>query len=103
VTDDKNVAPDDVLAVINYINANGSGKIPDGAMNEKPYCDVNGDDNVVADDVIAVINYINAGLAGEGESGSIRQPLVNPTPTAIDELITLLAMEQTAQPTRKRR
>jgi hypothetical protein len=70
VTDDTFVSADDVLAVINYINAKGSGLLPDNAKNEKPYVDVDGDNNVVAADCLDVINYINAGrqLGGEAEA-----------------------------------
>jgi hypothetical protein len=66
VNDDNVIAADDVLTIINYINAHGSGPIPQSAIAKKPYLDTTGgsdgfgDDYIAADDVVAVINYINA-------------------------------------------
>lgn len=93
VTDDGYVAADDVLAIVNYINANGSGQITDDAANAKRFYDVTGDDSVAADDVIAVINYINAGLRGEGEATITIERSVNAMPADVDEVMTLLAMD----------
>jgi hypothetical protein len=99
VNDDTFVSADDVLAVINYINAKGSGLLPDDAKNEKPYNDVDGDNNVVAADVIDIINYINAGrrLGGEAESEAGVASGQN------SALMTLLAADLAAQSARKRR
>lgn len=103
VTNDKAVAPDDVLAVINYINATGSGKIPDGAANTKPYCDINGNNNVAADDVLAVINYINARSGGEGEAASAPQRSASAIPAAVDQVMALWAMDGPDRGMRKKR
>jgi hypothetical protein len=50
----------DVLAVVNYINAKGSGHVAANIHAGPPYPDVDGDDEVVAQDVIDIINYINS-------------------------------------------
>ncbi|MCU0979849.1 MAG: C25 family cysteine peptidase, partial [Pirellulaceae bacterium] len=73
VNDDSNVAPLDVLYVINEINLHDSGPIvvPAG---EAPFVDVDGDDSLSPADVLLVINYINARAAepagGEGAAAS---------------------------------
>ncbi len=72
VNADGGVSPLDVLQLVNYINANGSGLLPFPALNTPPYLDVDGDGFVGPLDVITVINYINSqtsggGVGGEGE------------------------------------
>jgi hypothetical protein len=86
VNNDGHIAADDVIGIINYINAGKPTDVGSDAEVGGPYgfLDVTGDDVIAADDVITVINYINAhpgeqeaaervagtGLAGsEGESG----------------------------------
>jgi hypothetical protein len=93
----------DAVAVINYINAKGSGHISDSSAYGPPYCDVNGDDNVVAEDVLKIINYINANpiqSEGEGESSAAGQLEANGVP---NDLISLLAFDLAEQVTRRRR
>ena len=78
VTGDSHVAPNDALAIINYINAFGSGTVPgltatvEGQRVDfgKPfgYLDVNHDTYIAPNDALAVINAINSGQGGEGES-----------------------------------
>jgi GEVED domain/Dockerin type I domain/Bacterial pre-peptidase C-terminal domain len=75
VNGDGGVSPLDVLQLVNYINANGSGLLPFPAQNTPPYLDVDGNGFVDPLDVITVINYINArttggGVGGEGEGES---------------------------------
>ena len=48
-----------MLAVINYVNARGSGPV-NMAVNAPPYVDVDADDQVVANDALIIINWINA-------------------------------------------
>jgi hypothetical protein len=105
VNDDTFVSADDVLGVINYINAKGSGLLPDDAKNEKPFVDVDGDNNVVAADVIDIINYINAGrrLGGEGEADSNQSPASSGSYMAASDLMALLAADVAAEAVRKRR
>jgi hypothetical protein len=88
----------DVLAVINYINAKGSGHIPANGPYGPPYCDVTGDDEVVAEDVIKIINYINAHpSSSEGEAGA------QTADTSLEEVLMLLAQDTALQMGRLRR
>jgi len=68
------VTPNDVLQLINHINANGSGELPpwaDPSDVEHRYVDVNGDNHCTPVDVLELINHINASTgAGEGEGES---------------------------------
>lgn len=72
----------DVLSVINYINANGSGSLPATRPNNKASVDVTGDNSVAADDVIAIINWINAN-PGQSEAEDATGAAV--TDSAIDD------------------
>jgi hypothetical protein len=118
----------DVLGVINYINAQGSGPVPASAPFGPPYPDTNGDNQVAADDVIAIINYLNAGnpseaegeaaqsLSGEffsdfyftdlaeGEATSVSQavPAVSP-PSSLSDLMALLATDAATAQSKRRR
>jgi sugar lactone lactonase YvrE len=83
VTDANSVGTDgfivagDVLAIINYINAHGSGPVPANAADGPPYLDtansadgsLTGDDEIVAYDVLVIINFINSGAPGPGPAG----------------------------------
>lgn len=81
----------DALAVINYINAKGSGRIADDSPYGPPYCDVNGDNQVVPEDVLKIINYINANPSqAEGEFSA---SLTSPLNAASLDLFTLLAQD----------
>lgn len=68
VNNDGFVTPNDVLLVINSLNANG----PQTLTNEPtpPYLDVNGDGLVTANDALQVINAINSNSNSEGEGGA---------------------------------
>jgi hypothetical protein len=84
VNDDHFVVGDDVLTIINYINARGSGKIPATLPIGPPYYDVDNDTFIVAGDVINIINYINAGHGGaDGTPPEGEAPLIDPQATAI--------------------
>ena len=107
VTGSTSIQPDgfivagDVLAVINYINAKGSGHIPDNIGAGPPYADATADDEVAADDVIKIINYINANLGQpEAEATASSQPLAD---NWSSDLISLLAMDIADQSVRRRR
>jgi len=61
----------DVLQIINYINANGSGRLPPPPPTGlRSFVDVNGDRDVTPYDVLTVINHINSQSSGlpEGEA-----------------------------------
>jgi hypothetical protein len=90
---DGKVVAEDVIKIINYINAKGSGDVPQSFSGAVPYLDTDADDVVAASDALKVINYINAHpdgpqtqMNGEGES----------------DVMALLAMDVAAQPKRKR-
>jgi hypothetical protein len=71
VNGDGHVTPQDVLLVINYINAHpDQTSLPSAPPSPPPFYNVNGDDAITPSDVLAVINYINAHPTGrfEGES-----------------------------------
>jgi Dockerin type I domain len=60
VNADGTIAPNDALAVINYINAFGSRSVPLTAVVQAPYLDTSGDDFIAPNDALNVINHINA-------------------------------------------
>lgn len=72
---DGHVVAGDALAVINYINAFGSGAVPAHAAIGQPFgfldtgggVNGSGDNFIAPNDVLDVINAINAGKGGEGE------------------------------------
>jgi len=99
VNDDTHVAANDVVAVVNYINAFGSGLVPDNASNSQPFNDVNGDNNVAPNDALDIVNAINAGQGGEGEGGSDDSVLLA---ADSNDLLALLAYDLLAQSQRKR-
>jgi hypothetical protein len=71
VNDDKRVAASDALVVINKLNRDGPGPLPDPTPGNQPppYYDVNGDCSVTARDALEIINYLNRqSSGGEGES-----------------------------------
>jgi hypothetical protein len=106
VNDDTHVAANNVVEVINHLNAFGPGPVPDNANNAAPYLDVNGDNNIAPNDALDVINAINAGQASEGEAPvpatSSQLPVaVSPAPVASD-LLALLAADPAIQSPRRR-
>jgi hypothetical protein len=88
------IVADDVLAVINYINAHGSGPIQ-LAEKSPPYIDV------VANDALLIINWIN-GHPGqsEAEAAPANSQIANDLP---GDLISLLASDIAVQALRRRR
>jgi hypothetical protein len=102
VTGDGMVAPDDAVAIINFINAFGSRRADD-VIPPWPwpfFCDVNGDGFIAPNDVVEVINRINAaGAAGEGEAGGVQRFVV--AGTDVDDVMTLLAADVAGQGKRK--
>jgi hypothetical protein len=100
VTGDNNVVAEDVLRVINYINAYGAGPVSaDPALGAialalaetegpaTPYYDVTGDDYIAADDAIAIINFINSQSRNETPTAEGEA-----APTS-DEVLMLLATD----------
>jgi len=79
VNDDGVISATDVLIIINFINAKGSGPlvlgqppIPNPALGPgvSLYVDVNGDSSMDGSDVLAIINFLNSQKSTNGEAGS---------------------------------
>jgi hypothetical protein len=87
INGDHETAADDVLALINYINANGSTLASEAGINalKKLFYDPDKDGWITATDVVLIINYINA------------KPAAIPAPSATSEiddaLLSLVAQE----------
>lgn len=94
VTKDGRVIAEDVLVIINRINAFGSGAVPGDAVYGVPYFyDTTNDASVAPDDVLKVINAINAGLGGEGEANTDEPSTAPPVdPSRADSWSDLLAL-----------
>ncbi len=73
VNTDGVASPLDALLIVNYLNANAGGPLPEAAS-PPPYYDVNGDDSCSPIDVLLVINHLNQAAQGEGEGGSTADP-----------------------------
>lgn len=106
---DGHVAPNDALAVINYINAYGAGPVPSSALLVAPYYDVNGDNFVAASDVLDIINHLNAfgsatsrDAASSGDMGEGESSATDRGDHWDEEWITLLAMDVAGQTKRRR-
>jgi hypothetical protein len=116
--DRASISPGDVLAIVNYINAFGTGPVPANAAVGLPFGFLDtaggvngGGDNIVApNDALGVINVINSGLGGEGESLVSQapscaarevRPLSASAPLSINELIGFLAVDVAALPKRR--
>jgi hypothetical protein len=70
VNGDGGVSPLDVLQLVNYINANGTGRLPfPPSFTPPPYLDVDGNGFISPLDVVTVINFINSQTTGGGAEG----------------------------------
>jgi hypothetical protein len=60
----------DLLGVVNYLTANGSGAVPSGGITTPPYADVTADGTVDILDLLAVVNYLvrQSNTPAEGEA-----------------------------------
>ncbi len=108
VNADKSVAADDVVAIINYINAAKPELVPADGRATGPFYDVTGDGHIAADDVLAVINYVNAHPAVKTTSLASSAVLIDTEDSRpfsqqglSAELLDLLATELAGQPKRK--
>jgi large repetitive protein len=82
VNADNNVAPGDVLAIVNYLNAIGAGPVNASPVNASAvgdfsgedavmaYYDVNQDNYISPIDALMVINYLNANSRSAAASGA---------------------------------
>jgi Ca2+-binding RTX toxin-like protein len=66
---DNTVTANDVLRIVNFINARpgGGSLVTTNDSNLTAYVDVDGDELCTASDVLAVVNYINSHGSGRGE------------------------------------
>ena len=98
VNNDGFVAPNDVLAVVNQINA-GIKPLKAAGIALPPYTDVNGDGFVSAIDSLMIINYLNTkpGSGGEGESSAsiAAQDQSASSDSVGDDLLAMLAADST--------
>jgi uncharacterized protein DUF5650/dockerin type I repeat protein len=108
VTNDGLTAPNDLTAIISYLNGYGASDVPANAQIGKPFgfLDANGDDQVAPNDLTKVISYLNAFGAGEGEA-PVQSPKSNVQgqdgrANDFDAVLMLLAMDASEQATRKR-
>ena len=68
VNGDTQVAPNDLTALISFLNGYGATDVPKDGRGGGPYCDVDADGVVAPKDLSRVISYLNAFGAGEGEA-----------------------------------
>ena len=108
VTGEGVVAADDVVGVINYINAGKPSSVPTDGRGGGPYCDSTGDGTIAADDVVKIINYINARpsalTASIGNSAALNPSSISRSAshtTLSAGLLDLLAINLAGQPKRK--
>ncbi len=98
------VVAQDVVGIINYINARGSGLIKP-ATPAPPYIDVDADDQATGTDVVLIINWINAHPGqSEGEAAnSSTQPAEWGSDSSMTDLISLIAADIASTATKRRR
>jgi hypothetical protein len=65
VNNDSVIAPNDALAIINYLNTTGSGSLPwrEPRIAAAPFYDVHADNVLAPSDALEVINYVNEQFA----------------------------------------
>ncbi len=93
VNGDGKVVGEDVIAIINYIYAFGSGQVVSDGETVTAYYDVTGDNYVAADDVVAIINYINANPSDEEGEPPMNQWSEAGSHLQDNALLTLLATD----------
>ena len=89
VNNDKVVAPQDVLIIINDLNARGGRKLPYITSPPQYLLDVNRDNALLPADALQIINHLNS-RSGEGESrvsGWIEMQRTAPTTAAMPETL----------------
>ncbi len=96
VNNDKFVAPNDVVAVINYLNAHPDGSVDpaEGEGDSVSYLDVSRDNTIAPIDALMIINALNAGLGGNGEASSA---------DSVDSGLLTLVAQDTAEATMGRK
>jgi virginiamycin B lyase len=111
VTDDGHIVADDVITIINYINAHRTSDLPASILTSSPahFIDTDGDNKATATDVINVINFINSHHGGsEGEAAepstdtAIQSPATQPQVSSDDSLLLLIAADVATQVSTRR-
>jgi ELWxxDGT repeat protein len=97
VTQDGEVVAEDVVDVINHINATGSGPVDPTSSPGTLLYDVTGDDYIAADDVVMIINYINAHPTAQQEALASGPSAAISTGATDDALLQLLATDIASQ------
>jgi len=85
VNGDGRIGAIDALIVVNMINQNGSGAVPEGTP-EDLFVDVNADGFVSPSDVLGVVNDVNAAVAG-GAGGEGEMPAEVVSSSSVDGLM----------------
>jgi hypothetical protein len=101
VDGDGNVVAADVLAIINYINANGSGPVPSTASAGAPFLDTTGDNQIAADDVMVVVNqvhYLNLVNKISGFRATADREFFGHTPGNVTEVHPVLRTDGSGMP-----
>ena len=93
VDGDGSVSPLDVLTIVNYLNAFGSG--PVGTSSPPPYLDVDSDNFVSPLDALVVINFINSQNSGQGEGEGVGANSAVPI-EFIDDYFTALSRSKSS-------
>jgi hypothetical protein len=100
---DADVNATDVLAIIDFINAKGSGPVTSQSQQGPPYLDVTADNYVAADDVLRVINHINAQNPRLAQLfAAAEQELVNSKDADLNGLIDLMLTEREGSAAKRR-
>jgi hypothetical protein len=99
VDDDHFVVAQDVITIINRINAKGSGPIPPDATFGPPYYDVDNDGFIVAQDVVNIINFINAGHGGAGEAPPVDSAAADAVFQAVGDNLLALTLSDASDST----
>jgi hypothetical protein len=112
VNNDLDIAPEDALFVINYLNAWGSQDVLPGTLPTEPFVDANGNNNISPEDALEIINYLNSfnpppepepeeKAAGDRKHETVASQLPVVSGPLSDDLLILLASDTAAQPRRR--
>src|SRR5207249_9492962 len=103
--------PNDVVAIINYLNGFGASDVPASAVSGSPFgfLDTHADDIIAPNDVVDVIEHLNAFGAGEGEGGqgsgvgSQGSGVSGQGSSVPSDVLALLAADASMEATRRRK
>jgi dockerin type I repeat protein len=102
VNGDNQIAPNDLTALISFLNGFGATDVPKDGRGGGPYGDVDADGVVAPKDLSRVIIYLNSFGAGEGESSSLAATTSAAAVPSTDDVLGLLAADVAVQSTRRR-